>query len=201
MNRAPPGHVRIIGGRWRGSKLPVADVAGLRPTADRVRETLFNWLQAVVPGARVLDLFAGTGALGFEAASRGAAQVVLVERDPALAASLRASAARLHAENVEVVCDDALHWLTRDPAAHFDIVFLDPPFADALWRPALVALQPWLAADAWLYLESPREGERIVPDGCISHREGATREVRYALYRRGAATLADVPAEQDSARA
>jgi 16S rRNA (guanine966-N2)-methyltransferase len=85
--------------------------------------------------------------------------------------------------------------------AHFDIVFLDPPFADALWRPALVALQPWLAADAWLYLESPREGERIVPDGCISHREGATREVRYALYRRGAATLANVPAEQDSARA
>jgi 16S rRNA (guanine966-N2)-methyltransferase len=201
LNRVPPGHVRIIGGHWRGSKLPVADVAGLRPTADRVRETLFNWLQQKLPGARVLDLFAGTGALGFEAVSRGATQAVLVERDPSLAASLRASVARLHAGNVEVVCDDALHWLGREPVAQFDLVFLDPPFDAALWRPALIALKPWLAAGAWLYLESPRDGVRIVPDGCVAHREGSTREVRYGLYRRGAATLGDVPAEQDSASA
>ncbi len=201
MNRAPPGHVRIIGGQWRGSKLPVADVAGLRPSADRVRETLFNWLQQKLPGARVLDLFAGTGALGFEAASRGAAQAVLVERDPALAASLRASAARLHAENVEAVCDDALRWLAREPHARFDIVFLDPPFDAALWQPALAALRPWLATDAWLYLESPRDGAPIVADGFIEHRAGTTREVRYGLYRRGAATLGEVPATQDSANA
>jgi 16S rRNA (guanine966-N2)-methyltransferase len=201
MNRAPPGHVRIIGGHWRGSRLPVANVDGLRPTTDRVRETLFNWLQQKLPGARVLDLFAGTGALGFEAASRGAAQVVLVERDPALATSLRTNAARLHAERVEVVCDDALHWLARGPTACFDLVFLDPPFAAGLWQPALLALQPWLAADAWLYLESPRVGAQIVPEGFIAHREGSTREVRYALYRRVAATLGDVSAEQDSARA
>ena len=201
MSRAPPGHVRIIGGQWRGSKLPAADVAGLRPSADRVRETLFNWLQPKLPGARVLDLFAGTGAWGFEAASRGAAQVVLVERDPALAASLRASVARLHAENVEIVCDDGLRWLARDPHIRFDLVLLDPPFDAVLWRPALAALQPWLAADAWLYLESPRDGVRIAPDGCVAHREGVTREVRYALYRRGAATIGDTPAEQDSARA
>lgn len=201
MNHVRSGHVRIIGGQWRGSKLPVADIAGLRPTGDRVRETLFNWLQPKVPGARVLDLFAGTGALGFEAASRGAAQVVLIERDPALAASLQANAARLHAQNVEVVCDDALRWLARNATGGFDLALLDPPFAAGLWQPALAALQPKLATDAWLYLESPRDGGRIVTDGWIAHREGTTREVRYALYQRGAATLGHVPAEQDSARA
>jgi 16S rRNA (guanine966-N2)-methyltransferase len=140
--RAIPGVVRIIGGRWRGSKLSVAEVAGLRPTADRVRETLFNWLQPKLAGARVLDLFAGTGALGLEAASRGAGTVVLIERDPALAASLRATAARLAADGpsvVEIVCNDALQWLSRAPGIQFDLVFVDPPFADALWQPALEA--------------------------------------------------------------
>ena len=197
MKRAPPGHVRIIGGHWRGSKLPVADKPGLRPTSDRVRETLFNWLQPVLPGARVLDLFAGTGALGLEAASRGAAHAVLVERDPALAASLRATAQRLHANQVEVVCEDALHWLARAPSQRFDIVFLDPPFDAGLWQPALAALPPWLADEAWLYLESPRAAVPEVPAGWAAHREGSTREVRYALYRRGAAKLAGTPAEQD----
>lgn len=203
MTRTLPGVVRIVGGRWRGSKLPVAELAGLRPTADRVRETVFNWLQPHLPGAKVLDLFAGTGALGFEAASRGAGSVVLVERDPSLAASLRASAVRLAGSEtaIAVVCDDALQWLARTPPTRFDIVFLDPPFGAALWQPALAALVPWLADAALLYLESPRDTPPIVPDGCIAHREGSTREVRYALYRRGAATLAPVPAEQDPARA
>jgi 16S rRNA (guanine966-N2)-methyltransferase len=190
MTRAIPGVVRIIGGRWRGSKLPVAEVAGLRPTADRVRETLFNWLQPKLTGARVLDLFAGTGALGLEAASRGAGRVVLIERDPALAASLGATAARL----------------ARVPGVQFDLVFVDPPFADALWQSALAALAPWLADDAWLYLESPRAGlpvtgPPITADGWLLHREGSTRDVRYALYRRGAVTLAYESAEQDPARA
>ena len=200
LNRAAPGMVRIIGGRWRGSKLPVADVAGLRPTADRVRETVFNWLQPMLAGATVLDLFAGTGALGFEAASRGAARVVLVESDPALAANLRASAARLQAGEVEVACDDARHWLARSPNHRFDLVFLDPPFAAALWQPALAALAPWLADDAWLYLESPR-ATPVAADGWVPHREGQTRDVRYALYRRGTVTLAGMSAEQDPARA
>jgi 16S rRNA (guanine966-N2)-methyltransferase len=201
MNRAPPGSVRIIGGHWRGSKLPVADKPGLRPTADRVRETLFNWLQPVLAGVRVLDLFAGTGALGLEAASRGAASAVLVERDPSLAASLRATAERLHADRVEVVCEDALRWLARSPSQGFDVVFLDPPFEAGLWQPALAALPPWLAADAWLYLEAPSEAPPLVPSDWAVHREGRTREVRYALYRRGAATLAAKPSEQGSARA
>jgi 16S rRNA (guanine966-N2)-methyltransferase len=183
LNRVAPGVVRIIGGSWRGSKLPVADVAGLRPTADRVRETLFNWLQPMLAGATALDVFAGTGALGFEAASRGAAKVVLVERDPKLAASLSASATRLHADAVEVVCDDALSWLARSPDQKFDLVFLDPPFAAALWQPALAALAPWLADDAWLYLESPRAAPAAA-DGWAPYREGQTRDVRYALLRR-----------------
>ncbi len=205
LNRAPPGFVRIIGGRWRGSRLPVAEVAGLRPTSDRVRETLFNWLQPRLVGARVLDLFAGTGALGLEAASRGAASVVLVERDQALAASLRSSAARLAAaetiHTVEVVCDDVLDWLARAGKFRFDLAFLDPPFASALWQPALDAVAPLLADDAWIYMESPRAVVPVAAAGWVVHREGRTRDVRYALYRRGTVTLAGVSAEQDPARA
>lgn len=201
MTRRVTGSVRIIGGHWRGSKLPVADVADLRPTSDRVRETLFNWLQPHLAGARVLDLFAGTGALGFEGASRGAAQVVLVERDSTLAASLQATATRLKAQNVEVICEDVLRWLARGTARHFDIVFLDPPFAGNLWKPALDALMPMLAGDAWIYVESPRESVAIAPGNCALHRAGSTRDVRYALYRRVAATLHVISADQDSARA
>jgi 16S rRNA (guanine966-N2)-methyltransferase len=205
MTRTPIGTVRIIGGRWRGSKLPVADAAGLRPTADRVRETLFNWLQPRIVGARVLDLFAGTGALGLEAASRGAERVVLVERDPALATGLRASADRLagkeDASRVEVVCGDALCWLARVPDRGFDLAFVDPPFASGLWLPALAALLPWLTPDAWLYVESPREASAHVGPEWLLHRDGSTRDVHFALYRRATVTLADVPAEQGPARA
>lgn len=200
-----PGVVRIIGGRWRGSKLPVAGVAGLRPTSDRVRETLFNWLQPMLAGARVLDAFAGSGALGLEAASRGAAQVVLLENHPLLAASLREQVARLGrgdvATAVEVVSEDALRWLARPPSARFNLVFLDPPFAAELWAPTLAALDPWLAPAAWLYLESPRDNAPEPGRGWLAHRQGHTRDVRFALYRRDAATLHSVSAEQGSARA
>ena len=183
---ATPGTVRIIGGHWRGTKLPVADAAGLRPTSDRVRETLFNWLQPILPGARVLDLFAGSGALGLEAVSRGAREAVLVERDPALAANLRQLAARLpDGDRVQVVCADALAWL-RDAPDGFDLAFVDPPFAANLWRPALDAVTGHLAADAWLYVEAPHEADAVPAAGWRPHREGTTREVRYAVYRRGA---------------
>ncbi|MEO7478071.1 MAG: 16S rRNA (guanine(966)-N(2))-methyltransferase RsmD [Lysobacteraceae bacterium] len=201
MKQISRGSVRIIGGQWRGSKLPVAEAAGLRPTSDRVRETLFNWLQAVLPGASVLDLFAGTGALGFEAGSRGAARVVMIERDPTLAASLHASATRLQAGSIDIVCDDALRWLAHDPGQRFDIVFLDPPFAAGLWHPASAALQSCLADDAWIYVEGPADATPVVPKNWYLHREGRTRDVRFALYRRGAATLAADSAEQDSASA
>lgn len=197
--------MRIIGGRWRGSKLPVADVEGLRPSSDRVRETLFNWLQPMLQGARVLDAFAGSGALGLEAASRGAARVLLMERHPALAANLREQALRLERNDaqavVEVIHDDVLRWLARPPTQAFDLVFLDPPFAADLWSSALAALMPWLAADAWLYVESPRAAAPAPGAGWLQHREGRTRDVRFALYRRDAATLPQAVVEQGFASA
>lgn len=183
MNPRPPGTVRIIAGQLRGSKLPVPDRPGLRPTSDRVRETLFNWLQPKLPGARVLDLFAGTGALGFEAASRGAAAVRLVERDPGLAQALRDSATRLKAAAVAVDTADALAWLRRTPDQAFDLVFLDPPFEAGLWESAAAALGPWLAPGAWIYVETPQNVAPSLPPGWLPHREGRTREVRYALLR------------------
>ena len=183
MNRAPPGQVRIIAGTLRGSKLPVENRPGLRPTADRVRETLFNWLQSHIAGKRVLDLFAGTGALGFEAASRGAAEVVMLERDPQLATGLRATAERLKATAVRVECADALTWLAQPPEPRFDLVFVDPPFSADLWTAAAKAVQPWLAEDAWIYVESGHAADFALPPAWEPWREGRTREVRYALYR------------------
>jgi 16S rRNA (guanine966-N2)-methyltransferase len=196
---APTGKVRLIGGRWRGTRLAVPDAPGLRPTSDRVRETLFNWLMPVLPGARVLDLFAGSGALGLEALSRGATNAVLVERDPALAQALRETTARLQGgEAATVVQGDALAWLTAQPPASFDLAFVDPPFAAGLWSETLPRLLPKLAARAWLYVESPPDAAPALPPDWELHREGRTREVRYALYRRRPAdatvTLAADPA-------
>ena len=188
-----PGNIRIIGGRWRGTRLAVAEAPGLRPTSDRVRETLFNWLEPMLPGARVLDLFAGSGALGLEALSRGAGEAFLVERDPALMQSLRQACERLQAEAVQVILADALQWLRLPVHGRFDLVFLDPPFDSGLWREALALLPPWLADDAWLYLESPAAAAVTPGAGWFLHREGSTRETRHALYRRAipaAATLA-----------
>lgn len=190
------GQVRIIGGRWRGTKLSVPDRPGLRPSSDRVRETLFNWLMPVLPGARVLDLFAGTGTLGFEALSRGAAHATLVERDPGLAAALREASDRLGAE-ATVIAQDALAWLGGQEA-RFDVVFLDPPFADGLWEQALAALLPRLASDAWVHMESPAGTIPAVPPGWVLHREGQTRDVRYALYRTPGAQAAGTLRPDDS---
>jgi 16S rRNA (guanine966-N2)-methyltransferase len=185
--------VRIIGGTLRGSRLPVPDMPGLRPSGDRARETLFNWLQHELAGKRVLDLFAGSGALGFEAASRGAAEVVLLERDGLLAQSLRESAQRLKAGAVRVEYADALTWLARPPETRFDLAFLDPPFQARLWAAAASALSPWLAARAWVYVEIARAESFEAPAGWMLHRQGQTRDVRHLLYRTerlvGAATL------------
>lgn len=185
MNRRPPGHVRIIAGHLRGSKLPVPERPGLRPSSDRVRETLFNWLQPALRGARVLDLFAGTGALGIEAASRGAADVVLVERDPGLAEGLRATVARLKAGAVRVEAADALAWLARPAAPRFDLAFVDPPFGAGLHVPALAALAPWLAPGALVYVEDAADATPSWPRDWTVHREGRTRDVRFTLLRRG----------------
>ena len=148
--------VRIVGGRWRRHRLPVLDAPGLRPTPDRVRETLFNWLGQDLAGWTVLDAFAGSGALGFEAASRGAADVRMLELDPRLVQSLKASRQRLGADTVTVTPSDAIAWMRRAPTT-FDLVLLDPPFDGALFEAALDAALPCLAPGGWIYLEAPSE--------------------------------------------
>ena len=181
--------VRIIGGQWRGRKLEFPDVPGLRPTPDRVRETLFNWLAPVVPGSRCLDLFAGSGALGFEAASRGAAEVHLIERDPRIVKVLREQAQRLGAEGLQVVQADVRQYLGGAPQA-YDVVLLDPPFGKDLLRPTLRSLAAgWLAPGARVYLEAERELcaealSELLPDGLELVRSKAAGQVGYHLARR-----------------
>ncbi|MFT3789538.1 MAG: 16S rRNA (guanine(966)-N(2))-methyltransferase RsmD [Rudaea sp.] len=181
-----PGKLRIVGGDLRGSKLAVADLDGLRPTPDRVRETLFNWLAPYIGGAHCLDLFAGTGALGIEALSRGAARVDFVERDARLAQALRDNLARLRQENGHVRNADALALLGEAARRPCDIVFLDPPFASNLWDEAarLVEMNEWLSPHALIYVESAAERTLSLPSTWQSHRAGRAGATRYALYRR-----------------
>jgi len=182
MTRAAEHSIRIIGGTWRGTRIPVASREQLRPSADRVRETLFNWLAPELPGARCLDLFAGTGVLGFEALSRGAAKSVLVEKDGALVTRMEALKARLKAEHAEVHGADVLRWLDG-PATPYDIVFLDPPFHRDRVGAVLVRLaQGWLAPRALIYVECERDAVFDLGDLSL-HREGHTQQVRYLLLR------------------
>ncbi|MGH8091816.1 MAG: 16S rRNA (guanine(966)-N(2))-methyltransferase RsmD [Rudaea sp.] len=181
---SPSGKLRIIGGALRGSRIAVVDAPGLRPTPDRVRETLFNWLAPAIHGARCLDLFAGTGALGIEALSRGAAQVDFVEADAQLAELLRANLIRLK-QDANVHGTDALRFLARE-AARYDVAFLDPPFASNLWGDAAQALEAHdrLCESAWIYVENPASATLELPQNWAPHREGRAGDVRYALYRR-----------------
>ena len=152
----PPRQVRIIGGQWRRTLLPVADRPSLRPTPDRVRETLFNWLGQDLHGWRCIDAFAGTGALGLEAASRGAAEVLLVEQDASLARQLQDIKARLQADAVRVQRGDGVSALAACPAGGIDLALLDPPFdAPALFAPALAAAARAVRPDGFVYLEAP----------------------------------------------
>ncbi|MDI9331135.1 MAG: 16S rRNA (guanine(966)-N(2))-methyltransferase RsmD [Alphaproteobacteria bacterium] len=148
------GEVRIISGQWRRSKLAVPDLPGLRPTPDRVRETLFNWLGQDLTGWQVLDAFSGSGALGFEAASRGATQVLLIEQDPGLVRALQASAQRLQANAVTVRRGDGLAAMRAQAPASMDLIFLDPPFAADLFSAALSAARSTVRAGGWVYLEA-----------------------------------------------
>jgi 16S rRNA (guanine966-N2)-methyltransferase len=148
-----PGRVRIVGGAWRGRRIEVASGPDLRPTPDRVRETLFNWLGQSLDGAICLDLYAGSGVLGFEAASRGAARVVLVEHARAVLDTLHATRTALEAGQVEIVAADALRYLERADA-HFDVVFLDPPFRQNAWPALFERLPRCLAPGARVSLEA-----------------------------------------------
>ena len=182
----PSNEIRIIGGQWRGRKLRFPPLAGLRPTPDRVRETLFNWLGQELVGRRTLDPFAGSGALSFEALSRGASFAVAVEREPALAASLRATAARLETSALEVHCADAFDQLARERRA-FDVVFLDPPFAQGRQDELCKLLEDggWLAPRAFIYLEcAARGGRPPLPSAWETVRETRAGEVLAVLARR-----------------
>ena len=180
-----PGRIRIIGGSLRNSRLQVPELAGLRPTPERVRETLFNWLAPVLEGARCLDLCAGTGALGIEACSRGAASVQFVERDARAAQALRENLARLRIETAQVSTLEAATFL-RGVAEAFDVVFLDPPFASQLWAELADQLDTggWLATNGLIYVESSRAGVAGLPANWVTHREAQAGAVRFALYRR-----------------
>ncbi len=164
--------VRIIGGQWKRTPLPVLDKPGLRPTPDRVRETLFNWLGQDLSGWRCVDAFAGTGALGFEAASRGAARVLLLEQDAALITQLKAIRTRLDAQAVTVQRGDGVAGLKALPAASVDLVFLDPPFDAELFDAALQAAAPALAPGGFIYLEAPQawDDARLAPLGLAVRR-------------------------------
>lgn len=180
---APPGRVRIVAGKWRGRFLPVADLPELRPTSERIRETLFNWLAPRIEGSRCLDLFAGTGVLGLEALSRGAAEAVLVERHAGAVETLEKSIAVLHATGATVYRGDALSYLKGRPAA-MDIVFLDPPFAIASIADVCSLLEErgWLSAGAWVYLEQDaRRPAAGMPAGWTVRREKKAGNVRYLL--------------------
>ncbi len=183
------GEIRIVGGVWKRTRLQVAQRPGLRPTPDRVRETLFNWLGQDLTGWRCLDAFAGTGALGLEAASRGAAAVQLVESDPALVIQLHTLQQRLKATAVRVQRGDGIAALKQAAPASLDLILLDPPFEGGLYEPALQAAARAVAAGGFVYLEAPAlwTEEQLAPWGLVVHRHLKAGAVHAHLLRLGAA--------------
>lgn len=178
------GQIRIIGGRWRGRKLPVLDLEGLRPTTDRLKETLFNWLQFECADARVLDAFAGAGSLGLEALSRGAAHAVFVERSAPAAAQLADNLRRLEAESISKVHKSDLQSYLKTPQTPYNLVFLDPPFHQDLLAqviPQLVSANA-LSADSWVYVESEHPLPYEAPENWRLHREKVAGQVCCRLY-------------------
>lgn len=185
-----PSKLRIIGGTWRGRQLPFVEVDGLRPTGDRVRETLFNWLAAWVPDSHCLDLFAGSGALGFEALSRGAADVTMVESNSSVVVHLRENARRLAAHGARVIHSNALAYLGQpaplgQSGSAVDLVFIDPPFSQNLWQSVIDSLTQvrWLADNAFIYIESPSQAVFNVPANWDLHKRKRAGQVEFALYR------------------
>ena len=187
-NHAGSGQIRIIGGQWRGRKLPVPESPGLRPTTDRVRETLFNWLAPSIVDASCLDCFAGSGALGLEALSRYAASATLLEMERGVAQQLQKNLATLKASNAKVVNTNTLAFLAQAGAPH-DIVFVDPPFRKGLLEETLKLLENngWLSDEALIYIESEVEnGLPPVPMNWHVYREKVAGQVAYRLYQREA---------------
>ena len=182
---AKNNRVRIIAGDWRGRRLPVAEVPGLRPSGDRSRETLFNWLQPWIVAAECADLFAGTGALGFEAASRGAASVLMVEKNPHAFAVLRESVEQLQAEQVSLHAGGAMSFIESLAIDSLDLVFVDPPFDSNLGGLVLerLAAQGCVRRGGFVYVESPASAQIVPPEGWSTWRDQEIGEVRMQLFR------------------
>lgn len=181
------GQLRIIAGDWRSRRFSFPDGPGLRPTPDRVRETLFNWVAAYVPGAKILDPFAGSGALFLEALSRGASQALALDLNLASVSSLRGHLQTLQCTHGQVQQADALRYLAEQPAQTYDLVFLDPPFHQNLLTPACQLLEErgWLTANAWIYTESETAPSTLsLPANWRLHREKHTGQVHYSLWQR-----------------
>lgn len=179
----PSHEIRIIGGQWKRTKLRVADRPGLRPTPDRVRETLFNWLGQDLTGWRCMDVFAGTGVLGFEAASRGAADVLLCEQDPGLVLQLKAVQAKLTADMCRIERGDGLSALRRVSPGSLQLVLLDPPFESTFFESALKAAAQAIGPTGVVYLEAPKpwSNEELAPLGLQVHRSGKAGAVHFHL--------------------
>lgn len=181
---AGSGRIRILAGQWRRRLLPVVDVDGLRPTPERIRETLFNWLAPRIAGAHCLDLCAGSGVLGFEALSRGARDVVMLERSTSAVRAIERAKADLGAAAARIVRADARQWLATAQAEPFDIVFVDPPYRERLLPELcrLLAERGWLAGDARVYAEWPRaEAPPALPADWVPLRDKTAGAVRYML--------------------
>lgn len=186
--QATLGQVRVIGGEWRGRKLAVPDAEGLRPTPDRVRETLFNWLQFSIAGKTCLDAFTGSGALAVEALSRGAVEVTAIERDIKVTKQLSKLLSPLAGERLKLINADALSWLEQQPAQPFEVVFLDPPFGLPLLEPACQLLEEkgWLVENALIYVEQAKQqaGLAHLPANWILQKDKQVGDVHFSLYTR-----------------
>ncbi|XKM13293.1 16S rRNA (guanine(966)-N(2))-methyltransferase RsmD [Orbaceae bacterium ac157xtp] len=180
------GFIRIIGGKWRGRKLPVLNNAGIRPTTDRVKETLFNWLMPVIQQANCLDCFAGSGSLGLEAASRGASQVVLLEKNHAAASQIKKNIALLDTTQCQIHNTDTLTWLAKPATKQYDIIFIDPPFNQNLANQTILLLEQngWLKPEAYIYIETEISCDLNAqrPSDWILHREKQFGQVHSRLF-------------------
>lgn len=184
-NNASKGNIRIISGRWRGRKLTVLAKPGLRPTTDRVKETLFNWLMPSISQAKCLDLFAGSGSLGFEALSRAAASCTFVEYDNDAAMQIKQNISLLKADNATIVKTDALSFLKQKPEHGFDIIFIDPPFRKDLLNEVfeLIDKNQWLNQNGLIYIENEKElSVSKIPLTWYLYREKEAGQVSYKLY-------------------
>lgn len=182
------GSIRIIGGKWRGRKLSVLDKQGLRPTTDRVKETLYNWLMPIIQNSNCLDCFSGSGSLGFEAASRGAQSVTLLEKDKQTANQLKKNKQLIAGDNIDIYATDTFQWLDKPAQKQFDVVFIDPPFHQSLIEKTVQLLENnhWLTSSAYIYIESETNHDltSYIPSNWYLHREKTAGQVHSYLFIR-----------------